>query len=867
MSGSQLNKAGTIEEQARRSVAAFRAMQPSLSAFARALTGRSDVSVVISTGHPRTDGTVIYYRPPLALGSGHRHDLVLCDTRHSLNALQLCLACRVEEEVYASIFHEIAHIAYGTFDPVSDHDKIEATKRAIKVHGTKYAKAIEARINSLDLAGRSDYLDIADTVSPFLSEIVNVLEDTRIDHKMFDARRGTKKMFDAMMINVFQNGIEIGDGSVHMWRDSPLNAQAIIGVFCLGADYDYTGWFYEDVEAALSDEKLRTLSREAVSGKSVQSNYNLSFDVLARLRELGFCKAENDPEDEETPDDEPESEEQDAEPPEDGSDDGGNGGEQQSDSTEGQDPAEDKEDGESGSSGEAGAEPAEDDHEDDGVPTEGEGVPTSDSDSGTNSDSGESDDSGSEDRSGNGSAPSDNGNGSPSDHDDEPKEEQRSTDRTDPVQNSSEQSDGGLDEEDSSSRDDNEEGADSDPSDSTEGQSDSEPSSATESERGDDREDESSASGDDLQQDIPQARDISGETELGDPDSGNDPVVPKPIMGTVEEIRDLILSFMGHEDIHAVEEDASKETVKAVTLGNVELDTAIMQGMYFETPSVKIIGVKIHKRKDETGTTWIRGHPMNMSKDGMVPESILGPATLQTRRTFDDNKRAHHDRNRKSGRINGAALGKRAPFNDERMFGKRTINAKKSYSVVIGIDVSGSTVGSNIVLAKRAAMAQAELCNRVNIDFAVYAHSSALLRENGARLGTVLDMYEVKSFDEPWSKVQQKNLNDLNSVAGNLDGHSIEFYRKMVERTDATDKIILYYSDGKMPAENHDEELLILKREIKYCKQRGIELLGVGIRTDSPKEHGLDTVQINRDSDLIKVVQHLAKRLNTADRK
>jgi hypothetical protein len=64
-----------------------------------------------------------------------------------------------------------------------------------------------------------------------------------------------------------------------------------------------------------------------------------------------------------------------------------------------------------------------------------------------------------------------------------------------------------------------------------------------------------------------------------------------------------------------------------------------------------------------------------------------------------------------------------------------------------------------------------------------------------------------------------------------------------------------------MPAANYDEELEVLQREIKTFKQKRYTLLGVGIRTDSPVRHGLDTVQINSDEDLKSVVMHLEKRL------
>ena len=122
-------------------------------------------------------------------------------------------------------------------------------------------------------------------------------------------------------------------------------------------------------------------------------------------------------------------------------------------------------------------------------------------------------------------------------------------------------------------------------------------------------------------------------------------------------------------------------------------------------------------------------------------------------------------------------------------------------------------------------------------------------------------MYVVKERQDPWDTNMHERLFALGPDAANLDGHTLEYYRKRLDEQTATDKIILYYTDGKMPAENHDEELEILQREIKICQKRGYTLLGVGIRTDSPIRHGLDTVQVDTEADVVKVVKHLEKRL------
>jgi cobalamin biosynthesis protein CobT len=299
------------------------------------------------------------------------------------------------------------------------------------------------------------------------------------------------------------------------------------------------------------------------------------------------------------------------------------------------------------------------------------------------------------------------------------------------------------------------------------------------------------------------------------------------------------------------------------------VDVAIVQGMYFEKPSQHVRGVNVHRIDDGEETRgWGHAHlhrlgindwESGVNTDTQVAESILGPALLRMRRAFADNQRAAMQRHLKSGRVNTSTLGKRAWGDDDRLFQKKRVPGRKDYFVLIGVDISGSTVGVNLKLAKRAAMAQAELCARAGVKFAVYAHTALRNRELG---GLDMEIYEVKSADEPWSDKQRAALNRLGSVADNLDGHSIEYYRKRLDERTETDRIILYYTDGKMPAANHDEELEILRREINTCRAKGYTLMGVGIRTDSPVRHGLDTVQVDDDDDLVKVVKHLEKKLS-----
>ena len=52
-----------------------------------------------------------------------------------------------------------------------------------------------------------------------------------------------------------------------------------------------------------------------------------------------------------------------------------------------------------------------------------------------------------------------------------------------------------------------------------------------------------------------------------------------------------------------------------------------------------------------------------------------------------------------------------------------------------------------------------------------------------------------------------------------------------------------------------------LMREIETCRKRGYVLLSVGVDTDDPIKHGLDTVRLDRIEDVRAVVDHLGSRL------
>jgi hypothetical protein len=937
-------------QKAKRALSAFRAMQPTLNAYARMLTGKPNISVVDAAfNNGSTDGHKIYYRPPIGLGEQLPHQHWACDKRNP-EGLQTCPACAQRESVLTTVYHEIAHIWFDSFSPADEKDQAHALREAIREHGSKYADKLRDEIARAPYSVRTSYMALANLISPYLPRIINALEDARVNRALFHAMPGTKIMFDADTVKILKTGVEqldrSGNWGLQTWDTYPLNAQIVCGLFCKSSGYSYAEWFHEDVVAALDDEKLTDLVNKNNVADSVADVYGLAFPILARLRELGFCRSEHDPEDEEEPPP-PMSNEED--------DDGGSGGDSEDDSTPdsgGESPSEEASSESGGTEGDGVSESSSVPEGDDRRPDESEDAgrdesPGSDGDPepddgdesglGSEGDQGEADPDGQrEEASGGDSTPpsepevgdvdddsegpeagdsSAQGSSGGSDEDDDldsgsglPNERRgndpgREEDLGEAPDHSSESGSSapseGEDQGDESAGEDSEAegtepGGDSDASSLGDGDDDLGGPDRLDPLEGEDLWPESSdtterSSGDgpdDDEERIDTGPFTRGTRLIVDEDEEKEkPKKERPEMGTAEDVDVALLKMGDHEPPaemygHSHDDD---EDIEAMRL-------AIVQGMYFETPSVNIVGVQhydfpevlysvgpesVPDIADQTGQAWHYGWLRDPDlyvrfgiKEGAddsfdPPLEVLTEATLKARIAFADNMRGGYTVNHKSGRVNPRHLGKRAPVDDPRLMRRKLKPSKKSYFVVVGIDVSGSTIGENIYLAKKIAMAECEMLNDLGIKFAVYAHSGgshSLAPETGID-GMYLHIYNVKAPDEPWTDRTRYKLKSLGADSANLDGHTFEYYRHILESQRETTKILHYYSDGAMPAENHDEELSILQREIQTYKRKGHIVLGVGVRSDAPRQHGLETVEVHEVSHIMKVIAHLEREL------
>src|SRR5688572_16973179 len=165
-------------------------MIPQLTSYVRALSRDSSLTVRATAGVTRTDGSVIYIKPPLKLADNTPHNKGVCAKRDPITHRQQCPACDLREVVMACLYHEIAHIIFGTMveptvtglapllDVIADCHPSEACNHAVKIR--------EQVFKFVDSGEKQTYLLWAGLFDMRLKMLINALEDARVNTSMFD---------------------------------------------------------------------------------------------------------------------------------------------------------------------------------------------------------------------------------------------------------------------------------------------------------------------------------------------------------------------------------------------------------------------------------------------------------------------------------------------------------------------------------------------------------------------------------------------------------------------------------------------------------------------------------------------------------
>lgn len=848
-------------ELGRRALTNWKKRHGRYEALARAFTRNPNVRVLPTSGTPCTDGAdKIWLHVPLALGLELDHDLRRCHVRDE-DGILICRACFLDEDLDITMYHEIAHQTECSFQDLDLEDLTATAARAVRLLSDQQAAGTRAAKlrDIIDTKGRSagNYVMLAKLVSPHMPLLLNAMEDTRVNRKMMTERPGLVLPFNSSLQGILREGVQQPDGTKALWKTYPANLQAVMALMCKAHGYEYAKWLDPDVVAAVQDSKLDELVDLLNDTDTMRQVFALAFPMLERLRELGFFRTDDDVEDD-APEPEPEpqpepdkgddtDEDQDSSDSQESSDDG------DAPPSQGSGDSDDERDDQSANSTSDDAGNGEQDR--DGGDTEDTGSSdpeSSDGPSDPGDDAADSGDDAGADDEGAEAAPEGPGDGSPGDE-------------VDPSADGDAESDDGSGSDGGDSPDAGGEPGAGPGEPSMDGSPDGQPDGAGEPAPG------QQPGGD--QGGDPDDADGMASDGQADPDEGPGEDAPgspgdatalegKPFkgghleMGEPGTIEQDFNTFAGHNQDGTASAAPVPELDELVDPADqkVVVELAIIQ-QDFDAPSLAVGGFRKFEygKYDSEARGW-EAYVNDYMPPIEIPERVLMPAVQKLRIIFTDNKRHKVERNLKRGRrIDGKVLARRVPFDDPRVFHKRSIPGKKDWFVLVVIDMSSSTEyhGGHVRQGiKAAAFAKATVLDRLGIPFALYAHTAGGSKRS-------VQMYEIKAPDAPWSKDAQEALRMIGGSGYNLDGHAMEQCRKILMGRKERERLLMYYTDGEMPASNYDEELEILQKEIKFMTKQGIHVVGVGWETDSPNEHGLDTVEVRGPQDLKLVVKKL----------
>lgn len=889
-------------------------MLPMLERYARAVL--RDPNVQVHATHKMssyTDGKNVYIQPPMKLGDNLVHAVGSCGTRGE-NKRLVCPACDVDEIVMSLLYHEVSHLAFGSFVSPEKLGRKALAGLVVEWHPPQ---ACDHGIEILEaMAKSSAYMEMASHFDDRLPLMMNGLEDARVNASMLKVRPGTKVMLDARTHEVFTNPIEMMNGQTRSWHEMPIDGQVSVGMLLAASGYhEHLDVLHEEAQAILADKVLMDLARKIGKAKNAHELAVHTADVWRRFQDLGIMVKEKcvppPPEDDDQGDDD-KGEDQEPQPDEDAGEQpdlGSLGNEGQPSPSDG--------DGEGGSSTK---DESDDKKEDDGADSSGDqrqSDPTSSPGAGSSSAPGKG-------------AGEDQRESGMSNVPDEPESEEDSGggDRVQDERDSGSEDD--LSSEGTSGSDDDAEERDADGGDSGQPESDGGEGDAgeeltdgeaagqeSEGEGGEgdpdkptDAKSEGEAAGDSEQPgegagagDGPGGGDAGREAgdgveeaegvRDGGPDEGDESEPADFTPATLEELTAAIQAGSLHElfEDESTDNFASGHSVLNKHPDPIEAEmwaaallVAAMQAHWFEGPSEEVGQVRIIQWGENNGVAGF--NEANVQDVDLMPsQTVVGPVVNKGRVAFSPNKRNRYEVGLKSGKVNPRAL-RRIPGGAEDLFRKKHVAAKRSYHVIITMDVSGSTASAapsehyenqtTLEMMLRSVFAQAEALARLNISFEIWAHTADWFMTQQERIDhftggdgwgklPAMDVWllQVKQPGDKWDADARQRMHALRSLGGNLDGHTLQIMRKRADEMSRkfTDVIICYYTDGAMPASNAQEEGKILKEETALCKRKGYPLLAVAAGTDSPKAWGFDTVTINSDRDLPKVMEQLERAI------
>lgn len=266
------------------------------------------------------------------------------------------------------------------------------------------------------------------------------------------------------------------------------------------------------------------------------------------------------------------------------------------------------------------------------------------------------------------------------------------------------------------------------------------------------------------------------------------------------------------------------------------------------------------------------GYKHSMFKDdieGKV-DHMVGPLQKDLERAISARSLSQWENGRRSGRLHGANLARLAT-NDGRVFRRKHESRSKDVAVSLVIDMSGSMHGGKILLATQAAYALASVLERLRITHEVICFTTGkpvadpgVIHAEEAKMGRSytrnesLYMPVLKNYGERFGVDVRSRfgwLPNVSTMRNNVDGESIEIAARRLLMRKENGKVMIVLSDG-YPAASGDSGKLNehLKEVVKESMRAGINVVGIGIQSDSVKTFYPKAVVINDVDELPKTV-------------
>ncbi|NLT13309.1 MAG: VWA domain-containing protein, partial [Clostridiales bacterium] len=182
-----------------------------------------------------------------------------------------------------------------------------------------------------------------------------------------------------------------------------------------------------------------------------------------------------------------------------------------------------------------------------------------------------------------------------------------------------------------------------------------------------------------------------------------------------------------------------------------------------------------------------------------------------------------------------------------RVFTKRRIADKNDMHICIAIDCSGSMRGDSIHQARKAAIALAEVFDKLSIPVSMFGFTADDIN-NG-------DPHHIHFITGKNTKRDRLRLLDIKAMSNNFDGYSIRYGAALLKKKSAAHKMLIVISDGAPACSAYvgGNGVMDTKLAIKEASKEAV-VFGILVGSASPEVHkmmyGYNFLHIRMPEDL-----------------